>query len=441
MSVPNIIYIHSHDTGRRISPYGFGAHTPALERFAERATTFTNAVSAAPTCSPSRAALLTGRYPHEVGMLGLAHRGFALSDYRGHIVAPLADLGYETVLCGIQHVAPEKTMIGYRRILDEKDDYFRRSTIDPREYDKKNTERVIAFLTERFAAEAREAGEPTVGAPPPFFLSFGLLQTHRPFPRAGTTPEEDYAAYREAATAMDASVDAVLEAIERTNAWEHTVVIYTTDHGIAFPDMKGTLRGDGVGVALIVWVPPALLGGTAPTTVEALVSQIDLFPTILELAGGEQPPAPGDEWSARSVIPLLQGRVDAIREYAFSEQTFHAAYEPVRAVRTKSHALIRRFGGYRRRVAANIDDSASKEAVAEQGFFSEIVPEVELYDLTFDPEEFDNLAEVSDVRGTRERLTRNLYEWMVGTDDPLLSGAVLPPSGAIVDPPDAWRPS
>jgi N-sulfoglucosamine sulfohydrolase len=118
---PNIIYIHSHDSGRYLSPYGQSVPTPNLQRLAQEGTIFRKAFSAAPTCSPSRAALLTGLYPHSSGMLGLAHRGFSLNDYQQHIVHTLKPAGYTTVLAGLQHVAKAPETIGYDKLLPHKD--------------------------------------------------------------------------------------------------------------------------------------------------------------------------------------------------------------------------------------------------------------------------------------------------------------------------------
>jgi len=103
----NILYLHSHDTGRYIQPYGHFVETPNLQRLAEEGVLFRSAFSAAPTCSPSRAALLTGQSPHSCGMLGLAHRGFSLTDYRHHLLHSLREGGFRSVLAGIQHVATE----------------------------------------------------------------------------------------------------------------------------------------------------------------------------------------------------------------------------------------------------------------------------------------------------------------------------------------------
>src|SRR5258708_28427949 len=83
---PNILYIHSHDTGRYLQPYGHAVPAPNLQRLAEGGVLFRKAFNVAPTCSPSRASLLTGMCPHRNGMLRLAHRGFALNNYQHHLL-------------------------------------------------------------------------------------------------------------------------------------------------------------------------------------------------------------------------------------------------------------------------------------------------------------------------------------------------------------------
>ena len=119
---PNILYLHSHDTGRYLEPYGHAVPAPNLRRLAEGGVIFRQAYNAAPTCSPSRASLLTGQCPHRNGMLGLAHRGFALTDYRRHILHTLRPAGYTSVLAGLQHIADNKNVgaIGFDHVLPAK---------------------------------------------------------------------------------------------------------------------------------------------------------------------------------------------------------------------------------------------------------------------------------------------------------------------------------
>src|SRR5688572_22258836 len=161
MGRPNILYLHSHDTGRYIQPYGHTVATPHLQRLAEQGILFRQAFSAAPTCSPSRAALLTGQCPHSSGMLGLAHRGFALHDYRQHLLHTLRAVGYYAALFGMQHIARDPAVIGYDQFWIE---------------------------SSRVEHVAPRAAEFLANAPQPFFLSVGFFETHREFPDPGNGP-------------------------------------------------------------------------------------------------------------------------------------------------------------------------------------------------------------------------------------------------------------
>src|ERR1700754_2409260 len=113
----NIVYLHSHDTGRHVQPYGHQVATPRIQRLAEEGVLFRQAFSAAPVCSPSRAALLTGEYSHTTGMLGLAHRGYRLHAYDHHLVHMLRKAGYTSALAGEQHTSPDPAEIGYDHVV------------------------------------------------------------------------------------------------------------------------------------------------------------------------------------------------------------------------------------------------------------------------------------------------------------------------------------
>src|ERR1043166_7385975 len=117
---PNIIYIHSHDTGRYLQPYGHAVPAPNLQKLAEGGVLFRQAFNAAPTCSPSRASLLTGCCPHSNGMLGLVNRGFLMPDYSKHIVHTLRRAGYFSALLGLQHVARDPNTIGFDKVVRPK---------------------------------------------------------------------------------------------------------------------------------------------------------------------------------------------------------------------------------------------------------------------------------------------------------------------------------
>jgi N-sulfoglucosamine sulfohydrolase len=417
----NILYIHSHDTGRYIQPYGHAVQTPNLQQLAEDGVMFRQAFSAAPTCSPSRAALLTGQYPHNSGMMGLAHLGFLLNDYRQHLIHTLKAAGYTTALAGMQHIAHGEEpwrIIGYDRMLAGEEDAHTEAA--------------------RFLANA---------PPQPFFLSVGFFETHREFP---AEPDEnpdyclvpaplpdvpdvrrDMARYKTSARLLDEKVGVVLEALERGGLAEKTLVICTTDHGLAFPKMKSTLTDAGIGVLLIMRGPGGFSGGRV---VDAMVSHIDIFPTICEMIG-----VPPPDWlQGTSLLPTLRG--EFIRDELFAEVTYHAAYEPMRAVRTARYKYIRRFDERDRPVLPNCDDGETKSYLLAQGLKDMPVEGEMLYDVVYDPNESRNLAADPRYAGTLADLRGRLERWMRDTDDPLLDGPVPPSPGALGWHPDDTSP-
>ena len=121
MSHPNIIYIHSHDTGRYVQPYGYAIPTPNIQKLAQEGVLFRQAFCANPTCSPSRACLLSGQWAHTAGMGGLVNRGWSFPNPRQLIMHTLKRSGYETVLAGFQHVVSNVEDAGYTRLLTQEE--------------------------------------------------------------------------------------------------------------------------------------------------------------------------------------------------------------------------------------------------------------------------------------------------------------------------------
>src|SRR3954447_22569176 len=107
LSRPNIVYLHSHDTGRHLQPYGHQVPTPNIQRLADQGVLFRQAFRAAPAGRTLRAALLAGEYSHTNGMVGLARRGFRLADYDHHLVHTLRGAGSSSTLIGEQHVSAD----------------------------------------------------------------------------------------------------------------------------------------------------------------------------------------------------------------------------------------------------------------------------------------------------------------------------------------------
>jgi N-sulfoglucosamine sulfohydrolase len=425
--MPNILYLHSHDTGRYVQPYGHAIPTPNIQRLADQGVLFRQAFCSVPACSGSRAALLTGEYAHTNGMLGLAHRGYQLKDYSHHLTHTLRDAGYWTALVGEQHISSDPGVLGYDHVVDVDDHHV--ETVAPE---------VIKLL---------ESDRPDDR---PFFLSVGFFETHRDFfepssvrdalyslPPANLpdTPEtrRDIAAFKASARRLDQGVGSVLDALDRADLGDDTLVIFTTDHGLPFPGAKATLTDRGLGVLLLLRGPGGFHGGKVQ---DAMVTHLDIFPTICDLAGIE-PPA----WlQGRSLLPLADRSVTELHDAVFSEITFHAAYEPQRAVRTKRWKYIRRFGDDDRPLLANTDDSPTKQLLVDHGWADRRIADEQLYDLVFDPNEAANLAGDPGHQPVLDELRERLERWMRDTGDPLLDGPIEPLPGSRLNLPHHVSP-
>lgn len=422
----NILYLHSHDTGRMIQPYGYPVPTPNLQRLAMEGLLFRSYFTTHPTCSASRASLLTGTYPHSNGMIGLAHRGFSLKDKDMHLVRYLGINGYHTALAGIQHEVSHKEgepwkVLGYHESLGG--------------HETAHTK----------AAEWLEQKRDK-----PFFLSVGFVETHRKFSQPGyvvrpaytlpaeimpDVPEtrEDMAAFIQSAKILDEKMGTVLAALERSGQMNNTIVLCTTDHGIAFPEMKCNLYDKGTGIMLIMKIP-GIEGGK---TVDSLLSVIDVFPTLCELVGIDTP-----AWTQGvSFLDILTGKKPEVREYVLSQMNYHAAYEPLRALRTKRYKYIRRYGNKTTPVLPNCDDGLSKTFWLEHGWKDKELAREELYDLYFDPHEKNNLAKDPEHNETREKMMQLLEAEMKKTGDPMLNGYIDAPITAVLNDPDGVSPN
>jgi N-sulfoglucosamine sulfohydrolase len=421
VALPNILYLHSHDTGRHVQPYGFPVPTPNIQRLADQGLLFRQAFCVVPTCSGSRACLLTGQYGHSNGMLGLAHRGWELNDYTQHIVHTLRGAGYWSALIGEQHIAKRPDIIGFDQIL---------------KVDTTRVDSVAPLAIDLLANRPRE----------PFFLSVGFFETHREFFETTSIRDEHYsqppanlpdapetrrdmAGFKASARSLDQGVGAVLGALDGAGLGERTMVVFTTDHGLAFPGAKATLYDRGLGVMLIMRGPGGFTGGKV---IDPMVTHLDVYPTLCELAGVEVP----DFCQGASLLPLVSGEVPALHEAIFAEATFHAAYEPQRAVRTARWKYIRRFGDRTAPVLPNTDDSPSKDLLLAHGWGERPVPAEQLYDLVLDPGEAGNLAAEPALSPVRDAMRTRLDAWMQETADPLLDGPVAPPPGSEVNRPD-----
>ncbi|MCL2665919.1 MAG: sulfatase [Defluviitaleaceae bacterium] len=421
----NIIYLHSHDSGRYLEPYGYAVPAPNLAAYVRRATMFRNAYCTAPTCSASRAGLLSGMSPHSCGMNGLAHRGFSMDDYSKHLSAWLKRHGYLTVLSGEQHEAGQPQTIGYDLLLTYKN----------RHPDSEIHDLNSARCAAKFISEAPEGR--------PFFLACGFFNTHRPYREPQIDPgyvqppfpvadnaenRADFAGYIRSAKIMDECMGIVLDALKNSGQENNTIVLITTDHGLAMPFMKCSLYDTGIGVNMIMNYPGNPAAGRVT---DALVSHIDVFPTLCELASLPKP----DWLQGVSAVPVFENVKREVREEIFAEVTYHAAYEPMRCIRTKRHKLIKYFDWHNDFIPSNTDESDPKKLLVDGGWLDYQREREQLYDLYTDPVERINLIGSAAHKEIYNSLSARLHEWMERTNDPLLTyrHRVPKPVGAVAN--------
>ena len=429
----NILYMHTHDTGRYIQPYGYAVPTPHLMELAEEGTVFRKAFCVAPTCTPSRSGLLTGLYPHQNGLWGLTHRGFSLHNSHQHMASFLNKNDFETVLCGIQHEALDPKTLGYTRILGEQNYTMNEFKRDWEKFDRDNANNAAEFIRGKHEK--------------PFFLAFGMFNTHRDYPvlpaassdgyvmpptPIADTPENrhDWAEFINSAKIMDDCVGEVLQALRESGQDNDTFVVFTTDHGPALPEMKQTLYDFGIGVSFIVRCANNAMSGQV---CDHLLSHIDFFPTVCDMLAL----APPDELEGRSFLPLLRGEPYQERECIYAENSFHVTYDPTRCLRTERYKYIRRFSSYPYGMPGNTDGSPDKAMRLKNGFYDQVQDKEKLHDLLFDPCERVNLADRADMLEIKKELAARLDEWMRQTHDPLANGTMIPPMGAKIHYPDS----
>jgi arylsulfatase A-like enzyme len=413
----NILLVICHDLGRRLGCYGGPVRSPNLDRAACDGVVFTNYFCTAAQCSPSRGSIITGRFPHRNGLMGLAHIGWELNDGENTLPMYLNQTGYSTHLFGLQHESADPSRLGYQHLhLHEGSGAARVAAAE-----------VAAFL--RHAARTADT---------PFYACVGIGEPHRPYHRPGypaDDPEQvqplpylpdrpgirdDLAHLDGLISAVDEAISQILAALEETGLSGNTLFIFTTDHGIAMPRAKGTCYDPGIETALIMRLPGRFARGVQRGE---LLSNVDLLPTLLELAGCEIP----RDLDGYSFLPLLTGGSYRPRDHIFIEMTWHDKYNPMRGIRTQAYKYVCNFGD-RPLVFLPLDVYLGRagEEVRDE-FYACSRPAEELYDLGDDPLEQRNLAADPSHCAALEELRRRVQEWMELTGDPLLSGPVEPP--------------
>jgi len=427
-SRPNILVIIADDWSY---PHAgiFGdqvVKTPTFDRIAREGVLFRNAFVAAPSCTPSRASLLTGRAVHQL------EEGGNLWSFLPSKFAAYPDLleaaGY-TVGFTRKGWGPGDFKAGGR------------------------TRNPAGNQFASFAEFHKQASKDK-----PFAFWFGSQDPHRPYEEgsgAGSgmkttdvnvprflpdTPQtrSDILDYYFEVQRLDREAGEIIATLEAAGQLDNTVVIFTSDNGMPFPRAKANLYDAGTHVPLAIRFPSR---AKSRHIVDDFVVLTDLAPTILE-AAGLKPPV---EMTGRTLMPLLAGNTQSSRERVFLERERHAQVRrgdlgyPARAIRTKEFLYIWNIhpdrwpaGDPEMYVSVgpfgDIDGGPTKDLMLQRRDDSAIAryftlatakrSEEELFDLRKDPEQLENVAAKSEYAEAKRVLHAALLKWMRETQDP-----------------------
>ncbi len=438
---PNILLVISDDQSAAfVGCYGDKViKTPNLDRFASGGMRFDRAYVTSPQCVPSRASFMTGRSPVAIGMT-------RFSAPLPRDIPTFPELlrtggGYFTGICGrTYHLDGSRTPPETEAVFDK---HGLRTFADRVDFlHAGNQQQVPAQMNAFFERLPKSK---------PFFLQVGFNDPHRPLdqnaipephdpaklvlpPFMPDTPalRADLARYCDEVARLDALFGRVLRILEERGQAKNTLVVFVGDNGGALLRGKGTLYELGVRVPLLVRWP-----GTVPpgASTSALVSGEDLAPTFLQAAGMPVP----KEMTGRSFLPILHGGTPPDeRRHVFSERGAHGSGLPTntgnfdlgRCVVGKTHKLIYNalwqlpyspvdFAGapFWREIQTMNKDGKLAPELSRLYFPPAGRPMFELYDLSRDPHEMNNLAGKPEHRPVERELKAALQEWMILNHD------------------------
>jgi uncharacterized sulfatase len=441
----NLLFVIADDwSWPHAAIYGAGqVSTPNFDRVAREGLLSTQAFTAAPQCSPNRAATLTGRHIWQIEEAGTHASIFP----KRHAVYPdlLEAAGYHVGYTGKGWGPGDWRLAGWDR--NPAGTEYRKRRLEPPQPGINNVDYAGNFAD---FLESRPDGAP-------FHFWLGTGEPHRDYmkgagiaagkdpaqvevpPFLPDTPEvrSDLLDYFTEVEWFDQQLGAALQVLEEKGEAENTLVVVTSDNGMPFPRAKATVYEYGTHVPLAMRWPGKIAPGQ---TLEALVSFVDFAPTFLEAANVAVPPA----MNGRSLLPLLTGATHAAERGRSFVQTgrerhTHARFDnlgyPSRTLRTQDYLYIRNFKpdrwpmgdppGYK-----DIDDSPTlqymQEHEAEHPKLWELAvgkrPEEELYDIRRDPACMDNLVGMAEHSEVLKRLRATLEGALSAQQDPRMLG-------------------
>ncbi|MGY0580173.1 MAG: sulfatase family protein [Paraglaciecola chathamensis] len=413
---PNIILIVADDLNwDDLGAYGnTGVKTPNLDKLAKNGMRFDSAFLTASSCSPSRASMITGRYPHNTDAEQLH---WPLPKEQLTVSQTLRDAGYWTAAAGKWHLG-EDTKQRFDEVRESK------YGID----EPSGSAQWVPLLEMRPKEK-------------PFFLWLASWDSHRPFyqgeyPHSHSQEDvrlppyypatelymNDFAAYYDEISRLDEHVGKVVSTLERQGVKGNTLIIFVADNGRPFARDKTTLYDSGVKTPFIAHWPDGIAKGSIS---DSIISSIDLAPTFTALAKADTPTS----FEGHSLVSLFKNPSASFRDYAVSERNWHDFEDHGRSVRTKRYRYIR--NNYNDLPATPSADTVYHKTwweltrLFEQGALTEHQarpflaprPKEELYDLLNDPFELTNLATDENYLSVLRHHSDILDKWILASGD------------------------
>ncbi|NNE93752.1 MAG: sulfatase [Verrucomicrobiales bacterium] len=434
---PNIVLIIADDLNWDDStPYGHKTiSTPNLQRMADEGMRFDNAFVTISSCSPSRASIITGRYPTNTGADELH---WPVPAEQVTFVEKLKEAGYWTGAAGKWHLG-DAMRDRFDEVMEVDTSGFQ---LPSGEEGKKGK------FKETLEGEAQSGCADWIpliekrDEDKPFFLWLAALDPHRPYhegilpeatdpdtvavaPYHADTPEtrKDYALYYDEIIRLDKYVGMVLDKLEEEGVGDNTMVLFFSDNGRPFPRDKTTMYDSGIKTPWLVRWPDRVKAGTVS---KRLVSAVDIAPTALEIAGIDEREK---TFEGRSFLKTLDDPEHAIREFVFAEKNWHDYEDHVRAVRNERYKYIRNaYNDLPQTPSADSARSPTFESLKkwrdegkllphQMGCFIQPRPKEELYDTVADPYELNNLAADERYEPVLNAMREALGEWEKRTGD------------------------
>lgn len=389
-------------------------NTPHIDRLAESGMRFTNVYLTASSCSPSRTSIISGRYPHNTGAPELH---MPLPGHLDIFPEQLQQAGYYTGASGKWHMG-EPAKRGFDTLVISGD------LVGPGGEDQwvnllreRPKDRPFFFWFAAFDAHRGWSADTCENPHKPGELSVPAGLADRPATR------QDLASYYNEIQRFDRYVGAVYETLMSQGVADNTLIIVMADNGRPFPRAKTRVYDSGMKTPFVVWWPRGIARPGA--VCDAMVSMVDLAPTLVEMAGEE----PSGSYQGRSFQQLFREPGRDFRTYVFSEHNWHdyEAYE--RMVRTGSSLyLINRRPQFPNAGPADAVTSPSMQDLKrlrdsgllnpeQKDVFLVPRPEEELYDCRIDPGQVTNVVEDPRYSKQRQELRAILSRWQRETGD------------------------